>query len=266
MGSIARPQDLGPAMRQPLVIANWKMHGDVAANTALIAGLREAMTKVSVGAKVRGVVCPPYVYLRQVAELIDGMGLELGAQDCSHSQSGAYTGEIAAEMLADAGCSWVIIGHSERRQYHQESDALIAAKIDAAQRAGLTPVLCVGETQAQREAGEAEQVVARQLRGALADLASLASLVVAYEPVWAIGTGLTATPGLAQEMHAQVRATLGELDAENADELPLLYGGSVKATNAAALFAEKDIDGALVGGASLDAEAFATIIAAAGDK
>lgn len=186
----------------------------------------------------------------------------VGAQDCSHSPPGAYTGEVAAVMLADCGCEWVIVGHSERRQYHQESDALIAAKLAAAQRAGLTPVLCVGETHEQREAGEAMTVVASQLRGALADLPDVRDVVVAYEPVWAIGTGLTATPEIAQEMHERVRGVLRELDGRHADEVRVLYGGSVKADNAAALFAGDDIDGALVGGASLDAEAFAAIIAA----
>lgn len=244
-------------------MANWKMHGDIAANAALLGALTAELGDVQVGKAVAAVVCPPYPYLSQVAELLKGTGLELGAQDCGHSQSGAYTGEVAAEMLADCGCSWVIVGHSERRQYHQESDALIAAKVAAAQRAGLTPVLCVGETQSQREAGEAETVVATQLTGALGDLSSLSGIVVAYEPVWAIGTGLTATPQLAQEMHAHVRATLRELDADNAESIRLLYGGSVKAGNAAELFAEADIDGALVGGASLDAEAFAAIISAA---
>ncbi len=253
-------------MRQSLVMANWKMNGDRAANAALLDGLKAALGDAKVGSGAECVICPPYPYLGQVAELLEGSRLELGAQDCGHSQSGAYTGEVATEMLADMGCAWVIIGHSERRQYHQESDALIAAKIAAAHRAGLTPVLCVGETQSQRESGEAASVVTGQLRGALADLSSLQGIVVAYEPVWAIGTGLTATPELAQEMHSHVRATLAELDAANADAIRLLYGGRVKADNAAELFAEADIDGALVGGASLDAEAFAAIVAAAIDS
>ena len=168
-------------------------------------------------------------------------------------------------MLADCGCRWVVIGHSERRQYHRESDALIAAKLVVAQKARLMPVLCIGETLEQREAGEAEQLVAAQLRGALADLPDLAEVVIAYEPVWAIGTGQTATPEQAQEMHGYIRALLRELDAANAEKIRLLYGGSVKADNAAALFAMPDIDGALVGGASLDAAAFARIVAAAKD-
>lgn len=250
-------------MRQPLVMANWKMHGDFAANRGLVLAMLGLMDERQAERRSSCVICPPFPYLPQVADLLRGSGVMLGAQDCSHSPSGAYTGEVAAVMLADCGCEWVIVGHSERRQYHQESDALIAAKLAAAQRAGLTPVLCVGETREQREAGEALAVVTAQLRGALADLPDVRDVVVAYEPVWAIGTGLTATPELAEEMHRQLRDILRELDGRHADEVRLLYGGSVKADNAAALFAQADIDGALVGGASLDAEAFAAIVAAA---
>jgi triosephosphate isomerase (TIM) len=249
-------------MRRPLVIANWKMHGDVEANRGLVVSFLNLRKDRGEGG-AESVVCPPFPYLLQVKELLASSDVALGAQDCSHSDAGAYTGEVAAAMLADCGCSWVIVGHSERRQYHQESDALIAAKIVAAQRAGLRAVLCVGETLEQREAGEAEAVVREQLLGGLADQGDLREVVVAYEPVWAIGTGLTATPDVAQEMHAHVRAVLRDLDGRNADAVQLLYGGSVKADNAAALFAEADIDGALVGGASLDAEAFATVVAAA---
>jgi triosephosphate isomerase len=251
-------------MRQMLVMANWKLHGSHAFNRELIGGLRRELDASSGQRAPECVVCPPFPYLTQVSELLDGSMVELGAQDCSHSSKGAYTGEVAPEMLADCGCRWVIVGHSERRQYHQESDALISAKLLAVLRAGLKPVLCVGETQEQREAGEAETVVERQLRGALADLRDIGAVVVAYEPVWAIGTGLTATPQLAQEMHAQVRSTLGEIDADRAGGIRILYGGSVKADNAAELFAEADIDGALVGGASLDAASFAAIVNAAG--
>jgi len=178
-------------------------------------------------------------------------------------QSGAYTGEVAAEMLAELGCRWVILGHSERRQYHGESDDLVAAKLAAAVEAGLQPIVCVGETREQREAGEAEAVVAAQLQGALADQADLVALVVAYEPVWAIGTGLTATSEQAQDMHAFIRGCLVDIDAVDAAAIRLLYGGSVKATNAAQLFAQPDIDGALVGGAALVAEEFQAIIDAA---
>ena len=178
-------------------------------------------------------------------------------------QSGAYTGEIAAQMLVDMGCQWVILGHSERRQYHGESDDLIAAKLTAAVAAGIRPILCVGESLEQREAGEAEMVVAGQLLGALADQSSLAELVVAYEPVWAIGTGLTASPQQAQDMHAFIRGCLADVDGVEAAATRVLYGGSVKAGNAAELFSQPDIDGALVGGAALVAEDFLAIIDAA---
>ena len=178
-------------------------------------------------------------------------------------QSGAYTGEVSAEMLTDQGCHWVILGHSERRQYHGESDNLVAAKLGAAVAAGLLPIVCVGETREQREAGEAESVVGSQLRGALDGQPALAGLVIAYEPVWAIGTGLTATPEQAQEMHAFIRRSLEGIQGIDADATRVLYGGSVKAGNAAELFAQPDIDGALVGGAALVAEDFLAIINAA---
>ena len=177
--------------------------------------------------------------------------------------SGAFTGEVSAEMLVDQGCRWVILGHSERRQYHAESDDLVSAKLAAAVQAGLSPIVCVGETREQREAGEAEAVVGGQLQGALSDQADLSGLVIAYEPVWAIGTGLTATPEQAQEMHAFIRRQLGGVSGVEAEETRILYGGSVKAGNAAELFAQPDIDGALVGGASLVAEDFLAIIRAA---
>jgi triosephosphate isomerase len=178
-------------------------------------------------------------------------------------QSGAYTGEVAAEMLSELGCRWVILGHSERRQYHAESDDLVAAKLAAAVEAGLQPIVCVGEIREQREAGEAEAVVAAQLQGALTGQNGLAALVVAYEPVWAIGTGLTATPEQAQDIHAFIRDCLAGIDGVDETATRLLYGGSVKAANAAQLFAQRDIDGALVGGAALVAEEFQAIIDAA---
>jgi len=178
-------------------------------------------------------------------------------------QSGAYTGEVAAEMLQELGCRWVILGHSERRQYHAESDDLVAGKLVAAIEAGLQPIVCVGETREQREAGAAEAVVAAQLQGALDGQAGLTALVVAYEPVWAIGTGLTATPEQAQDMHAFIRGCLADIDGVDAAATRVLYGGSVKAANAAQLFAQPDIDGALVGGAALVAEEFQAIIDAA---
>lgn len=250
-------------MRQMLVMANWKMNGSSTANRALLDELRSELGGTLGARDVSCVVCPPYPYLCQVSTLLDGTGIAVGGQDCGHAESGAYTGEVSAEMLADCGGRWVLVGHSERRQYHQESDALLAAKLEAAARSGLISVLCVGETQEQREAGRADDVVAAQLRGALADKSDLSRLVVAYEPVWAIGTGLTATPEQAQEMHERVRQTLGELDGDSAERVRILYGGSVKAGNAAELFQQQDIDGALVGGASLDPAAFAAIVDAA---
>lgn len=253
-------------MRQPLVIANWKMNGDSDTNRALLTALMGFLESGGAPERSDCVVCPPYPYLAGVHAMLEGSGIELGAQDCSHSESGAYTGEVAATMLVDNGCKWVILGHSERRQYHSESDALVAAKLAAAVRAGLTPVLCVGETRDQREAGKEQQVVTAQLRGALSDVAALEGIVVAYEPVWAIGTGLTATPEMAQEMHAVIRGALAEIDEPGAQATRVLYGGSVKADNASALFAQADIDGALVGGASLDAEAFAAIVKAAQER
>ena len=246
-------------MRQPLVIANWKMHGKGAFNQALVEAFLAELKEY----RAQCVLCPPFVYLGQLAELLGSSDVMLGAQDCSHIAEGAYTGEVSAQMLRDCGAQWVIVGHSERRQYHQESDALVAAKLSMAQHAGLTPVLCVGETQEQREAGEAESVVKAQLLGALDDLPDLQGLAIAYEPVWAIGTGLSASPEQAQAMHAFIRDVVTDLDATNASALRLLYGGSVKAGNAAELFAQADIDGALVGGASLDADAFAAIVSAA---
>jgi triosephosphate isomerase len=241
-------------MRRPLVAGNWKMHGSLAGNRDLLEGLVEAALPEAVDVAVM----PPFAYLQQALALCAGSRISVGGQDCSHMAEGAYTGEVAAPMLADLGCRWVIIGHSERRQYHRETSPLLAAKCAAAIAAGLTPLLCVGETQEQREGGEAETIVDEQLAGALADAPRDAPLVVAYEPVWAIGTGLTATPDEAQAMHAFIRGRLEDL-VEDAAAVRLLYGGSVKADNAAALFAQADIDGALVGGASLDADAFAAI-------
>lgn len=253
-------------MRQPLVIANWKMHGERSSNRALVSQVEKSTA--SVLAKTGGdalatcVVCPPYPYIAETVALLGDSAIAVGAQDCSHADAGAYTGEVAAAMLADIGCRWVIVGHSERRQYHRESDALVAAKVAAARRAGLTAVLCVGETQEQREAGVAEDVVREQLEGALSDARSLEDVVIAYEPVWAIGTGLTATPEEAQAMHAHLRELMDTIDGSSAPKTHILYGGSVKATNADALFEQRDIDGALVGGASLDPEAFSAIVLA----
>lgn len=244
-------------MRRPLVAGNWKMHG----SRDSIAGLLQALLGAP-GDAVDVAVCPTFVHIDQVVGLCAGSPIRVGAQDCSHVAEGAYTGEVAAAMLAEAGCEWVIIGHSERRSYHAESDALVAAKVSAALASGLKPIVCVGETREQREAGDAEAIVASQLRGALEGQKTLAGLVIAYEPVWAIGTGLTASPEQAQGMHALIRSELATLG-KAAAETRILYGGSVKPGNAAELFAQPDIDGALVGGAALKAEDFLAIIAAA---
>lgn len=249
-------------MRRPLVMGNWKMHGSRAS-------VRQLLTEIVTGvgaSPAEVVVCPAYVHLQQAFALCADSAVGVGAQDCSHMAAGAFTGEISAEMLQDIGCRWVILGHSERRQYHGESDDLVAAKLAAALQAGLLPVVCVGETQEEREAGEAEYVVTRQLRGALAGQAALKEVVIAYEPVWAIGTGLTATPGEAQGMHVFIREQLAEIAGADPAAMRVLYGGSVKAANAAELFGQPDIDGALVGGASLDADEFRDIVAAAGAR
>ncbi|GAB5451416.1 MAG: triose-phosphate isomerase [Halioglobus sp.] len=248
-------------MRQSLVVGNWKMHGSRASVASLLEGLLDAVP----ASGVEVAVCPTYLHLDQVLRESAGSGIAVGAQDCSHAQSGAYTGEVAAEMLADIGCTWVILGHSERRQYHAETDDLVAAKLSTATAAGLKPILCVGETRQQREGGEANAIVAAQLAGALAGQAQLEGLVVAYEPVWAIGTGLTATPEQAQEMHAFIRGELAQAAGVDAQKTRILYGGSVKPGNAAELFGCADIDGALVGGAALVAEDFVSIAVAAID-
>lgn len=247
-------------MRRPLVAGNWKMNGNLASVHSLLGGLLDGLSATAVDVAV----CPAHVHLAQVVAACTGSAVAVGGQDCSHMASGAFTGDVAGLMLADIGCDLVLIGHSERRQYQQESDALLAAKLASAVRAGLKPVLCVGETQAQREAGEAKSVVARQLTGALDGQASHEGLVIAYEPVWAIGTGLTATPEQAQAMHAFIRDQLAAIEGVDPDATRILYGGSVKSGNAAELFAKQDIDGALVGGASLDAAEFRKIIDAAG--
>ena len=246
-------------MRQLLVVGNWKLNGSRASINTLMGSLVSAPAPS--GPEV--VVCPTYVHLPQVLDLCASSAITVGAQDCSHMQSGAYTGEVAATMLAEIGCRWVILGHSERRQHHDESDTQVAAKVAAAVDAGLRPIVCVGETREQREAGEAQSAVSAQLEGALRGQANLSSLVVAYEPVWAIGTGLTATPEQAQDMHACIRRRLDGIGGVDAQGTRLLYGGSVKADNAALLFAQPDIDGALVGGAALKAVDFLAIINAA---
>jgi triosephosphate isomerase len=241
--------------RTRLVAGNWKMHG----SRESISGLLDAITAGAHSAGVECAVCPPYPYLPQVAERLSGTPIAWGAQNVSEHAQGAYTGEVAAAMLAELGCRYAIVGHSERRQLYGETDAQVAAKFAAARKAGLTPILCVGETLAERDAGRTTEVVARQL-GAV----QFAGGVLAYEPVWAIGTGRNATPEQAQEVHAFLR---GRLPAQLRDATPILYGGSVKPQNAAAIFAMPDVDGGLIGGASLVAADFLAILrAAAGAK
>lgn len=252
-------------MRRPLVAGNWKMHGTQADNAALLVALRDG---IAVAAGVEVMVAPPHVYLGQVVAALADSAIQVGAQDCHSQLSGAYTGEVSPAMLADVGVRYVILGHSERRQYQAESDALVAAKFAAAQQQGLVPVLCIGETLQQREQGETQAVVRRQLLAVVDSLGvtALRQAVVAYEPVWAIGTGRTATPEQAQDVHHALRRLVAERDAEVAVGLRILYGGSVKADNAVALFAMADIDGALVGGASLKATEFLAICQAAAGR
>jgi triosephosphate isomerase (TIM) len=244
--------------RRKLVVGNWKMYGSRPANAELLAALLAARP---FGADVA--VCVPFVYLHETAATLAASELRWGAQDCSAHEQGAYTGEVSAAMLAECGCRYALVGHSERRAMHQESDALVAAKAQALLARGVTPIVCVGETLAQREAGETDAVVKRQLSAVIHQLAHCASeMVVAYEPVWAIGTGRTATPEQAQAVHLVLRAQL-QAATGRAAQMKILYGGSVKADNAAILFAQPDIDGGLIGGASLKAADFITICRAA---
>jgi triosephosphate isomerase len=240
--------------RRNLVVGNWKMHGSHPANAELLAGILSARPFTGDVA-----VCVPFPYLAETAVNLAGSDIRWGAQDCSAKDSGAYTGEVSATMLAEFGCRYVIVGHSERRAMHGESDQLVADKAQAALKHGVTPIVCVGETLAQREAGETAAVVKRQLSAVIHTLAHCTGeMVVAYEPVWAIGTGLSATPQQAQEVHHLLRAQL-HAATPRADQMTILYGGSVKPDNAVALFAQADIDGALVGGAALKCADFVAI-------
>ncbi len=241
-----------------LVVGNWKMHGSHPANAELLSGILGARP---FGADVA--VCVPFPYLSETAVALAASDIRWGAQDCSAHEQGAYTGEVSAAMLAEFGCRYAIVGHSERRALHGESDQLVSDKARAALARGVTPIVCVGETREQREAGDTAAVVKRQLSAVIHTLAHCASeMVVAYEPVWAIGTGLSATPQQAQEVHALLRAQL-QAATPHAARMRILYGGSVKPDNAAALFTQPDIDGALVGGAALKAPDFVAICRAA---
>ena len=250
-------------MRRYLVAGNWKMNGARAANASLLGQTTAGLDRCK---DVEVLVCPPAPYLESVGQALRGSPIRLGAQNlCDQDKPGAFTGEIHGAMLKELACEYVIVGHSERRALYGETDAIVARKFRAAQACGLVPILCVGETLAQREAGETEGVLKRQLDAVLdlCGVASLARAVVAYEPVWAIGTGRTASPQQAQDAHAFLRAQIAERDARIAAALRLLYGGSVKSDNAATLFAGPDVDGGLIGGASLKADEFLAICAAA---
>ena len=249
------------AARKPMVVGNWKMNGTRAGNAQLLAGLRSSidaglLERVDVG------VCPAFPHIPQALDALAGLGVLVGGQDVAAYTDGAYTGEVSAAMLADLGCSCVLVGHSERRTLMGESDELVVAKAGLALAAGLRVIVCVGETLEERETGRTEQVIARQV-SALSRLSGADSVVVAYEPVWAIGTGRTATPEQAQTVHAFIRSCLRGAGFRDADAVRILYGGSVKPANAASLFAMPDIDGGLIGGAALVADDFAAICRAA---
>jgi len=252
-------------MRQPMVAGNWKMNGSRASIKELMSGIHAGLGSIN---NTEVVVCPPSIYIESVAAMVEATVVGLGAQDlCDEAGPGAFTGEIAAAMVADCGCQFVIVGHSERRSLYGESDQIVAKKFAVARAAGLKPILCVGELLEEREAGQTEAVVARQLDAvfnAEAGVSALADAVIAYEPVWAIGTGKTASPEQAQDVHAFIRQRIAAQDETIAENVQILYGGSVKAGNAVELFSMADIDGGLIGGASLQAEEFLAICRAGG--
>ncbi|HUV31004.1 MAG TPA: triose-phosphate isomerase [Acidobacteriota bacterium] len=248
-------------MRKPIIAGNWKMNGTADLTEALIT---ELLAGLSGNEKATMVICPPFPFLEAAHRLLSGSAVALGAQEMSAHGPGAYTGEVCAEMLLTVGVRYVILGHSERRQYHAETDRIVNAKARRALEASLIPIICVGESLQERERGETEQVVGRQIDGTLSELTvdELKGIVIAYEPIWAIGTGRTATPQMAQDVHRFIRQRLASRYGEAADAVRILYGGSVKPDNAAGLLREPDIDGALVGGASLKADDFRAIIEA----
>lgn len=248
-------------MRRTLIAGNWKLNGSLAANANLLAEI-----KLGLGTQNCDVlVCVPAVYLAQCAEILAGSSVLFGAQDVSVHDSGAYTGEISAAMLADLACRYVIVGHSERRAYHHESNELVAKKTVQALKSGICPIVCVGETLEQRELGQTSEVLTAQLQAVidLLDSGALGQIVIAYEPVWAIGTGKTATPQMAQDVHAMLRRQLADRDVEAAAKVRILYGGSMKPENAKELLSMGDIDGGLIGGAALKSKDFLSIAAAA---
>ena len=247
------------SMRSKLMVGNWKMNGSLADNASLVSELLAGMA----GVHCRAAVCVPTAYLAQLQNLLSGSSIELGAQDVSAHDGGPYTGEVSARMLQDFAVRYCIVGHSERRRYHAESDVLVAAKAQRALAAGITPIVCLGESLAEREAGQTEAVVKRQLAAVIhANGHCISEIVVAYEPLWAIGTGLTATPDQAQQVHAVLRAQLQAASA-HADRVSILYGGSMTAATAAQLLAQPDVDGGLIGGAALKAPDFLSMLAMA---
>lgn len=251
-------------MRKPFVAGNWKMHGSKAAIMGLVTGLNAQSGRAG---NATVAICPPAIYIDYVTKCLSAGNISIGAQNIAQEAvQGAYTGETSAEMLKDLGCQYVILGHSERRAIYGETDALIAEKVKVAIESGLTPILCVGETLEEREAGQLESVISAQMNAVLdvVGIEGFQSTVIAYEPVWAIGTGKTATSAQAQEVHAFIRSILANLDAEIAEGVIIQYGGSVKPNNAAELFSQPDIDGGLIGGASLNADDFMAICEAAG--
>ncbi len=251
-------------MRTKLIAGNWKMNGSLADNELLCKAIQAGLAGGNALQAASVLVCAPSVYLSQLQSLLAGTSIQLGSQDISNQEKGAFTGETSAAMLKEFGVRYAIVGHSERRQYHGETDTAVALKAKAALAAGITPIVCVGESLAEREAGKTEEVVKRQLAAIIHENGHcISEIVVAYEPVWAIGTGKTATPEMAQAVHAVLRAQLHAASSVAAERVQILYGGSMNAANAASLLAQPDIDGGLIGGAALKAVDFLTIIAAA---
>ena len=250
------------AQRRPLVVANWKMNGSLTSIRPLLEGVCNGLQE---GCDIEVAICPLYVYLAEAAEKLKNTDIKLGSQSISHLESGAFTGEISADMLKDFSCVFAIVGHSERRALYGETDELVAKKFVRAQDAALVPILCVGEQLHERESGETESVIERQLNAVieLVGIAAFKNAVIAYEPIWAIGTGKTATPEQVQEVHAFVRLLLARHDDAVADGIRIIYGGSVKAANATEIFNMADVDGGLIGGASLDIDEFLNICHAA---
>ncbi len=249
-------------MRRPLVMGNWKMNGSLSSNDSLLHALSRQLKDLD---SVDVAVCPPFIYLPQAIDLCESTRVRVGAQNMSDQDSGAYTGEVSGDMLRELGCTYVLVGHSERRTLYGETDQAVAAKTEKALEAGLVPVLCVGETLEERQSGEMESVIGRQVKAVLerCAISSFTQIVIAYEPVWAIGTGETATPSQAQAVHAYIRQLLAAEDAEIAERCTILYGGSVNEKSAKSLFSMADVDGGLVGGASLKADSFSAICRAA---